>query len=404
MEGNYGNTKLELHEEASIHFYIPVKSNEVPTRNETVFYNPVQRVNRDISVLFLKSFIDSVEKNISLSEPFCATGIRSLRYYLQTKLNFGNFYVSDVKTGAVDLARKNFELNNITSGVIFEKISATAFFSRKIAANELLDIIDIDPFGSPAPFIIPALLALKRGGVLCLTATDTAVLAGVYPSKAYRRYGITSIVSRIPFVHEMAIRCFIAAIQRMAMHLEISLHPVLAYHADHYIRVFFQKSNKPGATLRETGYVGYCKNCGEVSHATLEETGKENFLSKPCNECKGVVSLIGPQWFGNLADHEIIKKMIDNIAVTGISNAKKTLKVLSLLEEEVNKGPELPYFHDIHVLAKQDVERNSRSILKKRDDIIARLIDAGYKASRTHCKPTGIKTDAPVKEIKEFLW
>ncbi|MCU0373510.1 MAG: ATP-binding protein, partial [Ignavibacteria bacterium] len=40
------------------------------------------------------------------------------------------------------------------------------------------DYIDIDPFGSPCPFLDAAIKRLSRGGILAVTATDTSALAG----------------------------------------------------------------------------------------------------------------------------------------------------------------------------------------------------------------------------------
>lgn len=46
------------------------------------------------------------------------------------------------------------------------------------------DVIDLDPYGTAAPFIDAAVQAVADGGLLCVTCTDLAVLAGTnYPEK-----------------------------------------------------------------------------------------------------------------------------------------------------------------------------------------------------------------------------
>lgn len=47
-----------------------------------------------------------------------------------------------------------------------------------------VDCIDLDPYGTAAPFLDSALQATEDGGLMCITCTDLAVLAGSnYPEK-----------------------------------------------------------------------------------------------------------------------------------------------------------------------------------------------------------------------------
>ena len=67
--------------------------------------------------------------------------------------------------------------------------------------------IDIDPFGSPAPFIDAALSSMGRRGILALTATDAAALRGRSSSACSRRYGAR--VRPGPASHEIGLRVLI---------------------------------------------------------------------------------------------------------------------------------------------------------------------------------------------------
>lgn len=40
------------------------------------------------------------------------------------------------------------------------------------------DVIDLDPYGSAAPFLDAAVQSVADGGLLCITCTDMAVLSG----------------------------------------------------------------------------------------------------------------------------------------------------------------------------------------------------------------------------------
>ncbi len=80
------------------------------------------------------------------------------------------------------------------------------------------DVIDLDPYGSAAPFIDPAVQAVADGGLLCVTCTglnqqkcvpdcclDMPVLAGNYPETCFAKYGTLSLKNS--YFSEMALRC-----------------------------------------------------------------------------------------------------------------------------------------------------------------------------------------------------
>lgn len=58
-------------------------------------------------------------------------------------------------------------------------------YSRRTPSTRV-DVVDLDPYGSASPFIDSAIGAIADGGLLCVTCTDLAVLAGSqYPEKSY---------------------------------------------------------------------------------------------------------------------------------------------------------------------------------------------------------------------------
>lgn len=57
-------------------------------------------------------------------------------------------------------------------------------YARRSPAARV-DVVDLDPYGTAAPFIDSAIGCIADGGLLCVTCTDLAVLAGSsYPEKA----------------------------------------------------------------------------------------------------------------------------------------------------------------------------------------------------------------------------
>ena len=66
------------------------------------------------------------------------------------------------------------------------------------------DVIDLDPYGSPTPFLDAAVQSVADGGLLCITATDMAVLCGNTPETCYTKYGAISLKTKA--CHEFALR------------------------------------------------------------------------------------------------------------------------------------------------------------------------------------------------------
>ena len=189
--------------EAGILFQVPLAKTEedtsnsthIPRRSDPVFYNPRQALNRDISILALQAWAHMKYPSKSILEAFAGTGIRALRYALQGP-SFQDIYVNDVSTQAIQLCQTNFTpyLAQIKKKEIKLKFSVDhclSFFKQASANQQLFDIIDLDPFGTPQPYIRPAVDLLNNNpGLLAITATDMPVITGLYPKKAYKLYQI----------------------------------------------------------------------------------------------------------------------------------------------------------------------------------------------------------------------
>jgi tRNA (guanine26-N2/guanine27-N2)-dimethyltransferase len=149
-----------------------------------VFYNPVMKMNRDISVLLLNSVAD---KEIKIADIMAGSGVRSIRFLLELeKGKISGITINDYSENAVKDIKKNLRLNKI-------KISKKIEITNKDANNLLLEsfgfnYIDIDPFGTPNPFLDSAVKRISREGILAVTATDTSALAGSFPTACKRKY------------------------------------------------------------------------------------------------------------------------------------------------------------------------------------------------------------------------
>lgn len=66
------------------------------------------------------------------------------------------------------------------------------------------DVVDIDPYGSCSPFLDSAVGAVRSGGLLCVTSTDTSTLVGNALETAYYKYG--GATAKMSAHHEVAVR------------------------------------------------------------------------------------------------------------------------------------------------------------------------------------------------------
>ena len=69
------------------------------------------------------------------------------------------------------------------------------------ATQQQFDVIDLDPYGSAAPFLDSAVQSVSDGGLLCITCTDSAVLCGNHSEVCFAKYG--GVALRNKYCHEM---------------------------------------------------------------------------------------------------------------------------------------------------------------------------------------------------------
>ena len=321
------------------------------SRKLEVFYNPVMKHNRDITVLVLKAL---KRKNLVAALPLEASGIRGIRIIKEVP-GVKHVFMNDGNPKATALMKKNLGLNKIKGNkiTIFNR-DADQFFQRIPSG----DYIDIDPFGSPTPFLDAALKKLKRGGILAVTATDLGALAGTFPAACRRKYWAEPLYTAS--MHESGLRILIRRVQLVAAGYDRALLPVFSYFKDHYYRVFF-----------------------------VDLTGKSNvdtILKK-----HEMIENAGPMWTGQLWDEKLTREVAKRCEDPELKKFLRTLSVEAAVSSVL--------FYDIHDLAKKHHIHD----LKPVESLIETLQRKGYQASRTHFIGWGIRTDAAEKTLLSIL-
>lgn len=153
---------------------------------------------------FKKVNLQSAElkgKSFSILEALSATGLRSLRYAKEIS-NVGKIVSNDLDSAAVAAISRNAEHNGVQHIIQANQGDASQVLYAALGRKEKYDVIDLDPYGSAMPFLDGAVQAVSDGGLLCVTCTDMAVLAGSQPQTCFSKYGGINLPN-VEYTHEM---------------------------------------------------------------------------------------------------------------------------------------------------------------------------------------------------------
>ena len=355
-----------------------------------VFYNPRMAFNRDVAVVFARAWARLRGLNrVTVVEPLAGSGVRAIRYALETPA--ARVYAFDIDPLAVTLSELNAERNN-ASNVIVAQGDANALLHTLRSRRERIHIIDLDPFGSPNPFLDASLAALRGRGVLAATATDTAPLTGTHSAALRRKYDV--IPGRSFLEKEQAVRILAGYIVRRAATREYGARILLAYYADYYVRVYVEL--EPGArradrALEQLGYLAYCQRCGIAWYTS------KPWRKPVCPRCGGEASILGPVYTGPLCDESIVDSMLEEASgMDWLSNRERVQELLSMLRAECSITA--PHYRIDRIAAALKVNMPSPRL------VVEELRRQGYRATLTHFDKRGVRTDAPPDEVYLAVW
>lgn len=200
---------------------------------------------------------------IEIVEALAASGLRSVRYAAEVE-GLEAAIVSDIDAAAVKACRANVAFNGLDPSVVRPCQADAVTLLQSLRLPEWrVDWIDLDPYGTPIPFIEASVAAINDGGILALTATDMIVLAGSMRAAAHGKYGSMAIKSAQ--CHELALRTLIFTVATAAARAKRVVEPLISINADFYCRILFRVSdNAAGAQMLPlvTGSLGLCMQCG----------------------------------------------------------------------------------------------------------------------------------------------
>ncbi len=336
--------------EGKIHFSAPKAT--VVSRELPVFYNPVMGLNRSLAVTLLKAL---GRKNLQIADPLAGTGIRAARFLKELpRGTMKHLFANDAnplfkKKWNKMCTQNKLSRKNTTLGAT----DASLFLLQQSG----FDYVDIDPFGSPNPFLDASCKRLSRDGILAITATDTAALAGTSPGACKRKYD--SLPHKTEHMHELGMRILVRKAQLVAAQYEKALLPVFCHATEHYYRAYLV--------------------CKKSNSAVDDILRKHGFLDGA-----------GPLWTGALWDLELVKRM-RKLAVY-----EDEKELISRIAEEAVIPAVL--FVDIHATCSR------LGIPAPKTENLMKLIrDKKYLVGRTHFSKNGLRTTMPAAEVERLL-
>ncbi len=357
------------------------------------FFNPSAKLNRDLSVLVYKTFVPEIKKNPkTFGDPFGGIGARALRVAVEIP-ELEQLYINDINSVAIDAAKKAAESNQVTQKCTFTTQEVVGFLSSHDSKTyERFSIVDLDPFGSPSAYIDCLLRSVNKGGIVSITATDTAVLCGVHQEVCMRKYYGKPLNNH--YARETALRLIISLTALIAARLDLVVHPIFVHANLHYLRAYLTVSvsrSEANSVFKRIGYLRDCTNCGNRNAIADYNKGE------PCELCGSAYSFAGYLWIKRLFDKDFVKKIsylldTNDEVVAPMQYLKKTLATC------IEELDDIPYYFLSDEIASR--LRTNPDPLQK---IIEELRSIGHRASRTILDPNGFKTDASIDQILDVL-
>ena len=339
-----------------------------PPGSSPVFFNPRMALSRDATSLLLRG-LDAE----SYLDAMGATGARGIRIARECGVPVT---INDRDPLAVGVIRKNAAHAGVAVEVTQSDVNV-------LLSSRRFDCVDLDPFGTPAPFLDAAARSAKR--FLFVTATDTAPLCGAHGPAGVRRYFAHPLNNE--YHGETGLRTLLGFVVRELARYDRGLEPLLCFTREHAVRLHLRVRPGAKAADRTLGRVGYILQCGRCFYR--EERPGHLPLCGEC-PCGGKLIPVGPLWLGGVNDPATLAGMLDRLPLVPLAGGEQLYRLLTLLQEELPTSSH----YDCHRMA-----RALRCSPPPMETVLARIREAGYPASRVHYSGTGIKTDAPVEII-----
>ncbi|XP_048168205.1 TRMT1-like protein [Corvus hawaiiensis] len=339
-----------------------------------------------------------------------------------------------------------------------DTIEVTKMDANVIMHLRSFDFIHLDPFGTSVNYLDSAFRNVRNLGIVSLTSTDISSLYAKAQHVALRHYGCNIV--RTEYYKELAARTVIAAVTRAAARCNKGIEVLLAVALEHFVLVVVRVLRGPTPaddSAKKVRYLIHCQWCEERVFQKEGNMVEENpYQQLPC-DCHGSMPgktavLLGPLWSGALFNTGFLRRMLLEAVQYGLDEAQPLLKTLVCEAEcttlkhfsthspgDENKQEECGVYiktsntsaESYLVHGKRKSEEVLRSAAKRQraehsaehppfyynihrhsikgmnmpklNKFLNYLSEAGYRVSRTHFDPMGVRTNAPLVQFKTVL-
>ncbi|KAH7339192.1 S-adenosyl-L-methionine-dependent methyltransferase [Pyrenochaeta sp. MPI-SDFR-AT-0127] len=381
----------------------------------------------------------------SILDALSATGLRALRYAKEIPFAT-SITANDMSQQAVKSIGLNVKHNKLEDRITANTGNAIAYM-YSFCDKKGFDVIDLDPYGTAAPFIDSAIQAINDDGLLCVTCTDSAIFASHgYLEKTYSQYGGLPLKGEP--CHEGGLRLILHAIASSAGRYGMAIEPLLSLSIDYYIRVFVRVRKAPTDVkllAGKTMVVYHCESgCGAWTtqflarnKVTRNKNGdpfyKHGFAQGPsadqhCQHCGFKTHLSGPMYGGPLHNvgfiervlaqlnevdretyptmdriegmlHTALEEITFGVKLEKSQGAQKT----QVLDPLIPKADPADIDHHPFFFIPSSVAKIVHCSAPPLAALRGALRHAGFKVTMSHCKPGSIKTDASWKDIWHIM-
>ncbi|KAJ8383746.1 hypothetical protein AAFF_G00215880 [Aldrovandia affinis] len=348
------------------------------------------------------------ERGLRVLEGLAASGLRSVRFALEIP-GLQCVTANDYSARAAALIARNAQYNGVSHLLQASQRDASMLMYEARGRKERYDVIDLDPYGSPAPFLDAAVQAVSEGGLLCVTCTDMAVMAGNSGETCYSKYGSVSIKAK--YCHEMALRIILHSLDQRAGVYQRYIEPLLSVSVTFYIRVFVRVHTGQAMVKNSASKQALVYNCVGCGSFHLQRMGKRISQGKhmkysaatgppigpECEHCGHRHQLGGPIWAEPLHNTQFVQKVLS--AVSGnpsrFGTARRIEGMLSMITEELE---DVPLYYTVDSLS-STLHCNTPPLLQFR----SALLHAGFRVSLSHACKNALKTNAPPGALWDIM-
>uniref|UniRef100_A0A8C3CIA2 tRNA (guanine(26)-N(2))-dimethyltransferase n=1 Tax=Cairina moschata TaxID=8855 RepID=A0A8C3CIA2_CAIMO len=354
------------------------------------YFNPKMKLNRQLIFCALAVLAEE-RKPIECLDAFGATGIMGLQWAKHLRSSV-KVTINDCNENSVTMIQENCHLNKMKVKLNTKEenndealgggeqntdtIEVTKMDANVIMHMRSFDFIHLDPFGTSVNYLDSAFRNVRNLGIVSLTSTDISSLYAKAQHVALRHYGCNIV--RTEYYRELAARIVIAAVARAAARCNKGIEVLLAVALEHFVLVVVRVLRGPSPaddSAKKVRYLIHCQWCEErifqkEGNMVEEECGV--YIKTPDTSAESCVL------HGKRKNNEVVR------------NAAKRQK-------SDNSAEHPAFYYNIH---RHSIKGMNMPKLNK---FLNYLSEAGYRVSRTHFDPMGVRTNAPLAQFKTIL-